>query len=150
MSTCVDCRWFCAPSGRDGLSCRDVGEEPGSEVCDQYEKPKVDAQDYIGSLTQQSYREIFHEVLAEAFVLEQDMRLAVDTVKAQLQTQGANIDVEPLSFVRSAERLIDLYVTYRLGCAIGMNRYIDQIMDREIFNKFQPAMKSAQQVVRRG
>jgi hypothetical protein len=90
----------------------------------------------VGALTHQSYRDIFHEVLAENFVLEQDLRVAVDSIKAQLQAQGANIALDPKTFERQAGRLMDLYVLYRLGLVVGLGRYIDDIMRVEISRLF--------------
>lgn len=137
MMRCRDCAWFHRPRGRTPTTCRDVGEEPDNEACSQFEieAPEASVPDpaaTIGALEYQQYRDIFHEVLAESFVLEQDARLAVDTVRAQLQTQGANVAMDPTTFNRQAGRLVDLYVLYRLVLACGLSRYVDDIMKREI------------------
>lgn len=144
---CRDCAWFRRPRGRVPTTCADVGEEPNSEACPQFEleapEPEVpDPEVVIGALTQQSYRDIFHEVLAESFVLEQDARLAVDTVRAQLQAQGANIAMDPASFNRQAGRLVDLYVLYRITLSIGLARYVDDIMRTEIARVFRDREES--------
>lgn len=156
MMRCKHCAWFHRPRGRTPTTCRDVGEEAANEACSQFEvmEPERSVPDpdaTIGALTHQEYRTIFHEVLAESFVLEQDARLAVDTVRAQLQAQGANIAMEPASFNRQCSRVIDLYVLYRLVLATGLSRYVDRIMDQEIVRVFsdQPERKAKAKVVSR-
>lgn len=141
MMQCRNCAWFRRPRGRTPTTCRDVGEEPTNDACAQFEidapEPEpVEPKAAIGALTRESYRDIFHEVLAETFVLEQDAQIAVDTIRAQLQTQGVNIALEPAAFTRQAGRLIDLYVLYRLTLAIGLGRFTDQIITREIERVF--------------
>jgi hypothetical protein len=141
MMRCRNCAWFHRPRGRTPTTCRDVGEEPGNEACPQFEveepEPSVpDPPAAVGALLHQNYRDIFHEVLAESFTLEQDAKVAVDTVRAQLQAQGANISVDPASFNRQAGRLVDLYVLYRLALAVGLSRYVDRIMEMEIARIF--------------
>ena len=69
-------------------------------------------------------------------MLEQDARVAIDTIRAQLQTQGANITLDPTRFDRQTGRLVDLYVLYRLVNAIGLSRYADRIMETEIARVF--------------
>jgi|GEM_PF-4813407 len=148
---CRDCAWFRRPRGRVPTTCADVGEEPEGDACPQFEvdapEPEVpEPAAFVGALTRQSYRDIFHEVLAENFVLEQDARLAIDTVRAQLQAQGANIAMEPSSFNRQAGRLIDLYVLYRLVLAVGLSRYVDDIMRTEIVRMFRDRDESKRKV----
>lgn len=141
MMQCRNCAWFHRPRGRTPTTCRDVGEEPTNEACLQFEvhapEPEpVEPSAAVGALTQETYRDIFHEVLAETFVLEQDARIAVDTIRAQLQTQGVNIDLEPGAFNRQAGRLVDLYMLYRLSLVIGLGRFADHIMKCEIERVF--------------
>lgn len=138
---CRHCAWFRRPRGRTPTTCRDLGEEPDRDACPQFEpdvpEPEIpEPEQYVGALTQQHYRDIFHEVLAESFVLEQDAKVAIDTVRAQLQTQGANIQLDPARFQRVSGRLTDLYVLYRLCMAVGLSRYVDGIMEQEITRMF--------------
>lgn len=141
MMRCRNCAWFHRPRGRTPTTCRDVGEEAGNEACLQFEveapePEKPDPVSAVGALEHQDYRDIFHEVLAESFTLEQDSKLAVATVRAQLQAQGANIEMDPAAFNRQAGRLVDLYVLYRLTLSMGLGRYVDRIMETEIARVF--------------
>ena len=138
---CRQCAWFRRPRGRTPTTCRDVGETADSEACPQFEVDAPDPEppkpaEMIGALTHERYSDIFHEVLAESFVLEQDARVAIDTIRAQLQTQGANITLDPTRFDRQTGRLVDLYVLHRLVNAIGLSRYADRIMETEIARVF--------------
>lgn len=138
---CGDCRWYLTQIGRIARSCRDRGEEHASEACLQFEPnvsepetlPPAEA---VGALVHQHYRDIMHEILSESFVLEQDVMIAIDTIRAQLQTQGANISMDASSFRSTANKLIDLYVLYRLSCAIGLGRFADSIVQHEIGRRF--------------
>ena len=138
---CRHCAWFRRPRGRTPTTCRDVGERAENDACPQFE---VDApepeppnpREFVGALTHQRYSDIFHEVLAESFVLEQDKQIATDTIRAQLQTQGANISLDSTRFDRVSGRLVDLYVLYRLTMAMGLSRYADRIMETEIARVF--------------
>lgn len=131
--SCQDCRFFRLGVGRDGKSCQDIGERPNGVACESF-RPEPQ----VGALPPEAHRDVFHEILAESFVLEQDVRLAVDTIKAQLQTQGASIDVDGKDFRSSAGRLVDLYVVYRLIMTVGLGRYADEIMAAEIQRRFLP------------
>ncbi len=129
---CGNCRSFRLVWGRGSETCEQRGEGPTNPPCPQYRATTAN----VGALPDQDYADVFHEILAESFVMEQDLRLSVDTIKAQLQTQGANIEVDSLDFNRSSSRLIDLYVLYRLTMAIGLARYSDEIMVAEIQRQF--------------
>jgi len=123
--------------GRDGQTCQDQGEVRTGAACPRYAAEIVN----VGALPVPSYREIFKEVLAESFVFEQDLKLAVDEVAAQLQAQGATVSLNERGdnypeFRVTGERLVDLYVTYRLCMALGLARYADPIMEKEIERKF--------------
>jgi hypothetical protein len=135
----------------------DLGELAQSEACDHFtgkviddtpipqleRKPisPIEAEKIIGALTNEEYRTIFGEVLAEGFTLEQDAQLALKNIQAQLQTQGVNIELEGNEYKRVTDRLIDLYKTYRLILAIGLARYSDEIMAQEIIRKFRVSTK---------
>lgn len=138
---CRHCAWFRRPRGRVPTTCRDLGEEPSSEACSQFEidaptpdPPSPEAA--IGALMSQNYRDIFHEILAESFTLEQDLHISVDTVRAQLQAQGANISAMPAQFNRVAGKLVDLYVLYRLALAVGLGRFADTLVGVAINKSF--------------
>jgi len=155
---CVDCHWFetKVKFGRDLRSCQDLGELPQNEACANFSPlnpsasdvpvevtPKKDmtpdeVESAIGALTKQKYRDIFHEILAESFVMEQDVRLSVQTIRAQLQTQGAEVSAEAKDFERAAGKLVDMYVLYRLINATGMAAFTDKIMDIAIRKAFEP------------
>ncbi len=157
MPRCFDCHWYetAPPAGRESSSCNDLGELAQSQACDQFTR-RVESEEvfldlkpdplptlkqreeYIGALKNQSYAEIFHEILAENFVLSQDAYRSMKAVQAQLQTQGAEITAQAADFDRTAQKLIDIYVTYRLACAVGLGAFVDRIMQREIENKFRP------------
>jgi hypothetical protein len=148
---CRHCAWFRRPRGRTPTTCRDVGELPDSDACSQFEVdvPEPDPPkpaEFVGALAHEQYRDIFHEVLAESFVLEQDAKIAIDTVGAQLQTQGANISLDPVKFERQTGRLVDLYVLYRLVNVIGLVRYCDDIMKTEIARVFRDSAQKPQKV----
>lgn len=154
MMRCKNCAWFHRPRGRTPTTCRDVGEEATNEACSQFEvmTPETQVPDppgTVGALLHQEYRTIFHEILAESFVLEQDAKLAVDTVRAQLQAQGANIAMDPASFNRQCSRVVDLYVLYRLVLASGLSRYVDRIMEQEISRVFSDRLERKAKVVPR-
>jgi hypothetical protein len=129
------------PQGRDGTSCRDDGNAPETPGCPQF-SPRDDTArladnvERVAALTQQSYQEIFHEILAEKFVLEQDMAVATTTIEAQLQVQGANVRVDLDGVRRTAGWLIDMYATYRMTAAVGLSRFTDEIMRCEIERYF--------------
>jgi len=160
MARCVDCYWFenPAPIRREPESCRDLGELAQNQTCDRFElrqvnktprvKPKLkqispeEVEQIIGALKNESYREAFHEILVENFVLAQDSKLAIDTIQYQLQTQGANVIAPSDDFQRYADKLQDLYVLYRLANAMGLGGFVDRIMEREIANKFRVPDKS--------
>lgn len=134
---CGTCRYFDRPMGRDGQTCQDQGEVRTAPACPRYAPEIVN----VGALPVPSFREIFKEVLAESFVCEQDLKLAVDEVAAQLHAQGATISLNERGdnhpeFRVTGERLIDLYVVYRLCMTLGLGRYSDQIMEKEIERKF--------------
>lgn len=125
------------------LSCNDLGEKAHSQSCDNFLKRREDNQDVsewveglLGALSDVKFRDVFHEIVAENFALDQDYRLAIATIQAQLQTQGAHVSVDETQLERYADRLIDLYVLYRMINAIGMGRYTDEIMKAEIERKF--------------
>ena len=159
MSRCIDCHWLLVKvlHGRELRSCQDLGEIEQNAACERFTEkkdvpsdalstvvtpPKVDpveVEEYLGTLAHQKYREIYHEILAESFVMEQDLRLAIHTVKAQLQTQGADITVDGTEFERMAAKLVDLHVLYRLINATGMASFTDQIMEMAITRAFKPA-----------
>jgi hypothetical protein len=134
---CKSCAWFRRPRGRTPTTCRDVGEAADNEACAQFEvdapepAPPTPAE-LVGALSRERFSDMFHEILAESFVLEQDARVAVDTIRAQLQTQGANITLDPGRFERQSGRLVDLYVLYRLVNVVGLARYADRIIETEI------------------
>jgi len=141
MMRCRNCAWFHRPRGRTPTTCRDVGEEAGNDACPQFEvatpePTEPDPVAAVGALQHQNYRDIFHEVLAESFTLEQDAKLSVATVRAQLQAQGANIEMDPAAFNRQSGRIVDLYVLYRLVLSMGLSRYVDKIMETEIDRVF--------------
>jgi hypothetical protein len=153
MPRCFDCHWFenAPPSGRRSKPCADLGELAQSESCDNFvekliDKPApalprkpvtpVEAGNIIGALMHEEYRTIFGEVIAEGFVLEQDADLALKNIRAQLETQGANIALEGNEYKRIADKLIYLYKTYRLILAVGLGRYADEIMAQEIANRY--------------
>ena len=134
---CKDCRWLDEPHGRDGASCRDQGNGDDSEACDTFaaldpEVSRAFTERKIGALTQQSYQAAFHEIMAEKFVLEQDLVLAETSIQMQLQSQGANVRADLQPMLRTANWLIDIYGTYRLSCAVGLGRFADDIINREI------------------
>lgn len=134
---CRHCAWFRRARGRTPTTCRDVGERSENEACAQFEVDAPESapptpKELVGALSRERFSDIFHEILAESFVLEQDARVAIDTIRAQLQTQGANISVDPTRFERQSGRLVDLYVLYRLINAIGLARYADRIIETEI------------------
>jgi len=138
---CRDCAWFHRPRGRVATTCRDVGEDADNEACPQFENREpehvvAEPEAAVGALVHQNYRDIFHEMLAESFTLEQDSKLAVATIRAQLQAQGANIEMDPATFSRQSGRIVDLYVLYRLVLAMGLGRYADKIMETEIERVF--------------
>lgn len=141
---CRHCAWFRRARGRTPTTCRDVGELATNDACEQFEvdapEPKHPSpRELVGALAHERYSDIFHEVLAESFVLEQDARIAIDTIRAQLQTQGANISLDPVRFERQTGRLVDLYVLHRLVNAMGLSRYSDRILDVEIERMFRDA-----------
>ena len=134
---CRHCAWFRRARGRTPTTCRDVGEVADNDACAQFEVDAPEPEppkpaELVGALSRERFSDIFHEVLAESFVLEQDARVAVDTIRAQLQTQGVNISLDPTRFERQSGRLIDLYVLYRLVNAVGLARYSDRIIETEI------------------
>lgn len=134
---CRHCAWFRRPRGRTPTTCRDVGEQPDNEACPQFEVDAPEPEppkpaEFVGALARERFSDIFHEILAESFVLEQDARVAVDTIRAQLQTQGANISLDSSRFDRQTGRLVDLYVLYRMINATGLARYADRIIEQEI------------------
>lgn len=155
MARCYDCHWFesAPPAARNPEPCADLGELPQNQACDHF-KSRVEEIDtyevleptpihtlkervkYLGSLTEESYRSIFHEILAENFVLAQDADLAVKTVQAQLQAQGATAIAPAEDFKRTFDKLVDLYVTYRMINAVGLSTFANEIMSVEIANKF--------------
>lgn len=98
------------------------------------EVQKIVAQ--IGALSDINYRDIFHEILAEGFTLEQDAELALKTIQAELQTQGAEVVLEGMSYQRYASRLADLWALHRLILAMGLAPYLEEIMSTEINNRF--------------
>ena len=149
MSTCQECCWFDRPVrvGRINRTCSDLGEKPETDACDRFmSKPSEGdlypewVQEQVGALQNLPYRELFHEILAESFVLEQDAKLAVMGIQTQLQTQGAEVVLDEKEFDRSTSKLIDLYQTYRLICLLGLTRFRDEIMSAEIKRKFSPVI----------
>lgn len=98
----------------------------------------------LGALSDMKYRDIFHEVLAESFTLEQDSELALKTIQAQLQTQGAEVVLEGFAYQRYASRLAELWTLHRLILAMGLAPYLDQIMAAEIEYRFKPPRKEKQ------
>ena len=141
---CSECHWFLTKSrfGREEKSCHDLGEKPDTPSCDRFLKSPRDGnfpewvQEQVGALLNVRYKDVFHEILAEGFVLEQDAKLSVATVQAQLQIQGAPVVLEGKEFERSIMRLIDIYQVYRMACAIGLGRFVDEIMSAEIKRRF--------------
>jgi hypothetical protein len=151
---CRNCAWFRRLRGRVPTTCRDVGEEADNEACSQFEidepeREPPDPKTAVGALLDQPYREIFHEILAENFVLEQDVRIAVDTIRAQLQAQGANIAIDTTYFERQADRLVRLYVLYRMTMAVGMQQYTERIIENEIERMFSEKERAGGKVVKR-
>lgn len=157
MSRCNDCHWFenAPPVARSPQSCSDLGELAQERACDNFTTkipegvpgppitPKQfvtleERAEFLGSLMDESYAVIFNEILAENFVLAQDSHLAIKTIQAQLQAQGANIDAPADDFHRTVNRILDLVVTYRIACAVGLGRFADKIVEREIDLKFAP------------
>jgi len=152
MSRCVDCYWFNNPpkAGRESKTCSDLGELAQNKACDNFTPRPVDEElkaavpdltpegvsSFVGALAHQSYRDIFKEVLSEGFVLEQDVELAMKDVQYQLQTQGANIEVDTGEYSRVASKLADLYMTYRMILAMGLAPYRQEIMSMAIQRKF--------------
>ena len=141
---CGECHWFREKSrfGRDPRACQDLGEKPEAEACDRFMKGPRDGNvpewtnEQVGALLNVRYRDLFHEILAEGFVLEQDAKLAVATIQAQLQTQGALVVLEGREFERSVMRLIDLYQVYRIANVLGLGRFANEIMTAEIQRRF--------------
>ena len=62
----------------------------------------------------------------------------IKQIQYELQTQGAEITLPADQFKRYTSKIVDLYVLYRLCCAMGLGAYVDEIMSQEIENKFQP------------
>ncbi len=150
---CHDCHWFenAPPAGRKAKPCVQLAEMAQNQACDHFTEKIQDAPEpvltlpkmepdqvegYIGALTEQKYRDIFHEIIAESFVLEQDLDIAAKTIAAQLQTQGANITAPADQFKRIADKLIELYVVYRTCNAVGLGAFAGEIMTAEIARKF--------------
>jgi len=147
---CQDCKFYNQPVGRIPNVCRDR-EDGEAESCLQFEpyvpEPQTpDPASVVGALGQQHYRDIMHEILSESFVLEQDVTIAIDTIRAQLQTQGVNITMDAASFRSMASKVIDLYVLYRLTCAVGLGRFADTIVNHEIARRFSTEEKHAKVV----
>jgi len=149
---CIDCHWFETKTKvrREMLSCKDLGEKAHTQSCDHFLKRQGEGQEtaewsesLIGALSDVKFREVFHEIIAESFVLEQDAKLSVATVQAQLQTQGAQVSIDEMDFERHTSRIIDLYILYRLILAMGLGRYTDEIMRAEIERKFRAFTPSA-------
>lgn len=157
MSRCNDCHWFenAPPVARTSQSCSDLGEVAQTRACANFttkipngvEGPMItpkqfvtleDRKEFLGALMDEPYAAIFNEILAENFVLAQDAHLAIKTVQAQLQAQGANIDAPADDFNRTVTRILDLVVTYRIACAVGLGRFADKIVEREIDLRFAP------------
>ncbi len=149
---CSDCHWFenAPPVGRKSLPCIEQGELAQNEACEYFREREVSnvptlprqeitpekAKRVIGALGNESYHDIFREIIAESFTLEQDSRLAMLNVQAQLQQQGAEIVLDGDEYKRYADRLVDLYVLYRMACATGLGRWADDIVTAEISRKF--------------
>jgi hypothetical protein len=157
MSRCIDCHWFenAPPVARTSKSCSNIGELAQTRACDNFttkipdgvEGPMITPKEFVtleerkgflGALMDEPYAVIFNEILAENFVLAQDAHLAIKTVQAQLQAQGAAIDAPAADFHRTVTRILDLVVTYRIACAVGLGRFADKIVEREIDIKFAP------------
>jgi hypothetical protein len=143
--TCGECYWLKEKSrfGRDIRSCQDLGEKPESEICDRFMTKPKDAekfpewvQEQIGALANVRYKDLFHEIIAEGFVLEQDSKLAVQAIKIQLQTQGADVVLDGKEFEKSVGRLIDIYQVYRMACVIGLGSFANEIVSAEIQRRF--------------
>jgi hypothetical protein len=132
---CRDCRWFEEPHGR-ASPCRDAGAKADDLGCEHLQRADDAAKAPVGALEHESYRALFHEVLAESFTLEQDMEVAINSIRAQMQTQGVNASLDATVFQRHSSRVIDLYVLYRLILMCGMGRYCDEIMNHEIGHVF--------------
>jgi len=145
---CRECYWFNEKSrfGRDPRSCLDLGETPENEACDRFMTKPSEAERYpewiqeqVGALANVRYRDLFHEILAESFVLEQDSKLAGQAIKIQLQTQGAEVVFDDKEFTKSLGRLIDIYQVYRMACVVGLGAFANEIVSAEIKRKFQRA-----------
>lgn len=130
--TCKDCVWFGRSMGRAQKSCQDLGETEDNNACPSF----LNVPARVASLGQEHYRDVFHEIISEQFVLEQDLSVAVDTVKAQLQAQGALITMEDGFIKRASSKLIDTVIMYRLSLAVGLGRFVDQIMSHHIDSTF--------------
>jgi hypothetical protein len=165
---CIDCHWFTNKSGvgRAPRSCQEDGELAQTEACKRFvairtqgaeptvplEVPQTpeDVESFIGALGDVKYRDIFHEILSESFVLEQDLRISIGTIRAQLQAQGAEVTVEASQFEKYATKLIDLYVLYRLTNMTGMGAFSSQIMDIAIKRMFEQPQPSQHVVKSKG
>lgn len=137
---CQDCAWFTIQRGRQPYRCSDT-EHPAASTCDQFEPlvsetPEVPPREAVGELANEHYRDVFHTIVAESFVVEQDARLTIDTIRAQLQAQGAEVVVESAYFERVVQRLTNLTLLYRLCLATGLGRFADQIVGAEITSMF--------------
>lgn len=159
MTRCIDCHWFEhePPVARQSKSCSELGELAQSKACENFAMKVPDGIDgpliaphqfatleerkeFLGALMDEPWAAIFHEILAENFALSQDAFLAVKKVQGQLQTIGANIQVMPRDFQRTADKMLDILVTYRLACALGLGRFADEIIQKEIEVKFSPRL----------
>lgn len=149
---CIDCHWFkkAPPAGRESKPCSELGEVASNAACDRFtefvyehdpppELKKLSSKELegvLGALCGQKYHEIFGEIIAEEFVLDQNLDHALKKPSAQLQQQGASITADFGDLKRTANKMISLYRTYRLATALGLGAFVDQIMTAEIEKNF--------------
>ena len=155
---CVDCYFFNTSvwAGREMQSCENRGELAQNAICNNFrhkDEPEAEGEilhkialppeaqktaDAVGALAKGDYKKVFHEILAESFVLEQDANAALEGARAQLQVTGARVQLDGTAYRKYADRLVELWTLHRIVMATGMGHYADVIMQREIENRFPP------------